>query len=280
MQLDAFDFLEPTHSLHLTHLALGGATSPTLSGGGPRLFANAASSSVYSCLKVSPAVCRVCLILPPIGQILLQEILRILGFAKMEIARYYEPHRSADHIKPHSRPGRYQSKGRQFYHTKMLSSILLAALSLLASQPVRAATSCKKDIYLDVLDAFPSKASSYCPYVEATPTITQLPGWLSAFDGEIKDLESACSCFLSTSITLAPTPSSSGTSSAPSVARTTAPAGAVIVSQSGEEGTYGTVQAGVDALSVNQTGEQFLFIYPGVYTEQVVSRNLTAFDRH
>lgn len=48
------------------------------------------------------------------------------------------------------------------------------------------------------------------------------------------------------------------------------PPGAVVVEKSGSDGAYTTVQAGVDALPVNATGEQFLFIFPGTYTEQVV----------
>lgn len=51
--------------------------------------------------------------------------------------------------------------------------------------------------------------------------------------------------------------------------RTIPPKGAVVVRKNGGNGTYGTVQAGVNALSVSATGEQSLFIYPGVYTEQV-----------
>ena len=53
-------------------------------------------------------------------------------------------------------------------------------------------------------------------------------------------------------------------------ARTSPPDGAVIVDASGEHGEYTTVQDGVDALSTTESGTQTLFIYPGVYNEQVV----------
>lgn len=50
------------------------------------------------------------------------------------------------------------------------------------------------------------------------------------------------------------------------------PPGSVIVAQDPHiPGAYPNVTAGVNALSVNETGEQYLFVYPGVYTEQVVS---------
>ena len=51
--------------------------------------------------------------------------------------------------------------------------------------------------------------------------------------------------------------------------RTAPPPGAVVVDQTGQYSDYTTVQSGVDALSTNATGLQSLFIYPGVYTEQV-----------
>lgn len=59
-----------------------------------------------------------------------------------------------------------------------------------------------------------------------------------------------------------------------------APPGAVIVDQNGEvDGSYTTFQAGVDALSATTTENQFLFIYPGTYVEQVylplLASNLT-----
>lgn len=54
-----------------------------------------------------------------------------------------------------------------------------------------------------------------------------------------------------------------------SSSRTTPPDGAVIVDKDGSDGAYTTVQDGVDALSTTATGEQYLFIYPGVYSEQV-----------
>ena len=61
--------------------------------------------------------------------------------------------------------------------------------------------------------------------------------------------------------------------------RTVPPPGAIVVDQTGQYSTYRTVQSGVNALSTNATGLQSLFIYPGVYTEQVYipprSANLT-----
>lgn len=63
------------------------------------------------------------------------------------------------------------------------------------------------------------------------------------------------------------------------IVRTAPPCGAVVVDQSGEHSNYTTVQAGVDALSTTEDGTQYLFIYPGLYTEQVYipprSANLT-----
>lgn len=56
-----------------------------------------------------------------------------------------------------------------------------------------------------------------------------------------------------------------------SQSRISPPDGAIVVSQdTSRNGTYSTVQAGIDALSTTATGEQFLFIYPGSYEEQVV----------
>jgi len=49
------------------------------------------------------------------------------------------------------------------------------------------------------------------------------------------------------------------------------PPGAVVVAQDGRPGAYPNVTAGVNALPTNETGEQYLFIYPGLYKEQVVS---------
>ncbi|KAK5138425.1 hypothetical protein LTR08_000011 [Meristemomyces frigidus] len=54
-----------------------------------------------------------------------------------------------------------------------------------------------------------------------------------------------------------------------STSRTLPPCGAVIVDQTGHHGNYTSVQAGVNALSTTQNGTQTLFIYPGVYIEQV-----------
>ena len=53
--------------------------------------------------------------------------------------------------------------------------------------------------------------------------------------------------------------------------RTSPPAGAVVVDGSGKNGGYTTVQKGLDSLSLTNAGTQQLFIYPGVYREQVVS---------
>ena len=53
--------------------------------------------------------------------------------------------------------------------------------------------------------------------------------------------------------------------------RTQPPCGAMVVDQSGKHSQHTTVQAGVDALSTTDDKTQSLFIYPGVYHEQVVS---------
>ncbi|QSZ37098.1 hypothetical protein DSL72_009190 [Monilinia vaccinii-corymbosi] len=66
-----------------------------------------------------------------------------------------------------------------------------------------------------------------------------------------------------------------GASAAPvleerAVARTCAPAGAIIVDKTGvTPGSYTTFQKGVNALSTSTTTPQYLFIYPGTYQEQV-----------
>lgn len=55
------------------------------------------------------------------------------------------------------------------------------------------------------------------------------------------------------------------------------PSGAVVVAQDRFiPGAYPNVTAGVNALPTNETGEQYLFIYPGVYKEQVVSFPIAA----
>lgn len=63
--------------------------------------------------------------------------------------------------------------------------------------------------------------------------------------------------------------------------RTEPPPGAVVVDQSGRNSNYTTVQAGINALSNTSTGLQSLFIYPGVYVEQVYiparAANLTVY---
>lgn len=64
------------------------------------------------------------------------------------------------------------------------------------------------------------------------------------------------------------------------VSRTSAPSGAVIVDATGKTaGSYTTFQKGVNALSTTTTTPQYLFIYPGTYTEQVyvpaLNSNLT-----
>ncbi|KAF4626252.1 hypothetical protein G7Y89_g11909 [Cudoniella acicularis] len=64
--------------------------------------------------------------------------------------------------------------------------------------------------------------------------------------------------------------SSVGPSSTSVYARTSPAAGAVVVDATGATaGSYLTVQAGVNALSLTKTTPQNLFIYPGTYTEQV-----------
>ncbi|ESZ99407.1 pectin methyl esterase [Sclerotinia borealis F-4128] len=62
--------------------------------------------------------------------------------------------------------------------------------------------------------------------------------------------------------------------------RTIAPAGAIVVDETGEvAGSYTTFQAGVDALSANTIDDQYLFVAPGTYFEQVylpaLASNLT-----
>lgn len=66
------------------------------------------------------------------------------------------------------------------------------------------------------------------------------------------------------------------------VVRTKPDCGAVVVDKSGEHSESTTVQEGVDALSVDEAGVQSLFIYPGVYFEQVVrlATLLTSITRH
>ncbi|KAF7874837.1 hypothetical protein EAF04_002011 [Stromatinia cepivora] len=52
--------------------------------------------------------------------------------------------------------------------------------------------------------------------------------------------------------------------------RTVAPNGAIVVDQTGKiDGSYTTVQAGIDALDANTANNQYLFIAPGTYFEQV-----------
>lgn len=54
------------------------------------------------------------------------------------------------------------------------------------------------------------------------------------------------------------------------VAHTSAPSGAIIIDKtSATKGSYATFQKGVNALSTSTTAPQYLFIYPGTYTEQV-----------
>ncbi|TGO43996.1 hypothetical protein BOTNAR_1016g00010 [Botryotinia narcissicola] len=62
--------------------------------------------------------------------------------------------------------------------------------------------------------------------------------------------------------------------------RTVAPAGAIVVDQTGTiAGSYTTFQAGVNALSATTTEAQYIFVAPGVYFEQVylpqIASNLT-----
>ncbi|QSZ35028.1 hypothetical protein DSL72_007891 [Monilinia vaccinii-corymbosi] len=62
-----------------------------------------------------------------------------------------------------------------------------------------------------------------------------------------------------------------------SYARTSPPPGAVVVDQSGAiPGSHKTFQAGVDALSDKTTKDQYLFIAPGTYFEQVYLRPLAS----
>ncbi|KAK4107133.1 carbohydrate esterase family 8 protein [Canariomyces notabilis] len=59
-------------------------------------------------------------------------------------------------------------------------------------------------------------------------------------------------------------------STALAASRTSPPAGCLTVSKSGGGGQYTTIQAAVNALSTTSTAAQCVFIYPGVYTEQVL----------
>lgn len=81
------------------------------------------------------------------------------------------------------------------------------------------------------------------------------------------------------SLTVATPPCTYDASSSHS--RTVPPCGAITVDKSGQYSKYTTVQAGVDALSTTASGTQSLFIYPGVYTEQVYiparTANLTVY---
>lgn len=51
--------------------------------------------------------------------------------------------------------------------------------------------------------------------------------------------------------------------------RTSAPAGALVVSKSAAADQYGTIQDAIDALSTSSTSAQAVFIKPGVYDEQI-----------
>ncbi|TVY14629.1 Pectinesterase, partial [Lachnellula arida] len=67
-----------------------------------------------------------------------------------------------------------------------------------------------------------------------------------------------------------PDPSSSSIYSEKAWSRTSPPTGAIIVDgSSAHPGAFTTVQSAVNALSMNTTTPQLLFIYPGTYTEQV-----------
>lgn len=52
--------------------------------------------------------------------------------------------------------------------------------------------------------------------------------------------------------------------------RTFPPRGAIVVDQSGHHSRLLTVQSGINAINATAKGDTSLFIYPGVYTEQVV----------
>lgn len=65
-----------------------------------------------------------------------------------------------------------------------------------------------------------------------------------------------------------------------SAARTSAPSGAILVDSTGKQtNSFPTVQQGVNALSSTTSDNQYLFIYPGTYIEQVyipkLASNLT-----
>lgn len=176
-------------------------------------------------------------------------------------------------------------------------------IALAAAAPSKPAESCLPGVYMDILDRFPTKASSLCSEYESKHAPTPLPSWLNAEgidESDAKSISSACQCFLqsstaitkstlsvsqsatlsssavtaaSTSVSVystASTASATSTNSGPSSSRTSPPIGAIVVDQSGINSQYTTVQEGVNALNTTMTGEQYLFIYPGVYNEQVV----------
>lgn len=66
-----------------------------------------------------------------------------------------------------------------------------------------------------------------------------------------------------------------------SSSRTSPPSGAIVVDQTGKHSNYTTIYSGINALSTTTDGTQSLFIYPGVYLEQVYiparAANLTVY---
>ncbi|KAF8247365.1 pectin lyase-like protein [Wilcoxina mikolae CBS 423.85] len=63
---------------------------------------------------------------------------------------------------------------------------------------------------------------------------------------------------------------------ADAAARTSPPAGCVVVSKSPSSGQFSSVQAAVDSLSTTATGGQCIFIYGGTYNEQVLINERSA----
>jgi hypothetical protein len=132
----------------------------------------------------------------------------------------------------------------------MVSLSLISLFTLIPSL-APAATSCSNNFLYSLLKSYADEAVPLCSEVSTSTTTSSLPSWLRQFKPAITDVNDACQCFLST-------------------ARVKPASGAVCVSKDGRNGCYTTVEDGVNALSVNQTGDQALFIYPGAYFEQVV----------
>lgn len=103
-------------------------------------------------------------------------------------------------------------------------------------------------------------ASSFCKVYTAAITPVPIPTWASGCQAVASRVSSACAC----AFTAAPTPGPN--------ARVTPPSGAIIVdgSKGYTPGSYPKLQAAVLALSFTSTTPQTIFVYPGIYNEQVL----------